>query len=152
MKPLSNLDIDKIFKHNPRYGGCFSRDDLELKVRGEFYIINLDKESGPGTHWVSLYCCLKEHDIYFDSFGCPPPEEVLSFLKSADPNKPLIVNDIQIQSITSANCGYFAVEVCKELDKGYKLSTIILDHFTKKIGHSEEYIDNKFKHFKPVPH
>jgi hypothetical protein len=148
MKPLSNWDIDKIFMRNPRYGGCFSRNTLPIVPRGLFYVMNMDVDSGSGTHWVGIYCCHPDHDYYFDSFGCPPPEEVLAFLKSNE--KPLIINDVRIQSLTSANCGYFACEVMIQLDKGYKFSTIILDHFTKKIGHSEQYIDKLFAHFKHV--
>jgi hypothetical protein len=142
MKPLTNIAIDKFFAKNPRYGGCYSRDDLPTTPHNKFYVINMDSESGPGTHWVALYCCHPEYDYYIDSFGVVPPEEVLTFVKSDE--KKLIVNDVQIQSITSNNCGYFACICLKQLDEGYKLSTIILDHFTDRIGHSEEYINKQF--------
>jgi hypothetical protein len=106
----------------------------------------MDSAQGEGTHWVGLYTCHPDYDYYFDSFGVDPPEEVLTFVKSD--KKKLVVNDIQIQSITSPNCGYFVVETLKQLDEGYKFSTIILDHFTDHIGHSEEYINKQFNHWK----
>jgi hypothetical protein len=144
MRPLTNIDIDNFFKNNPRYGGCFARNRLPKEPNGKFYVINMDDEKGPGTHWVSIYCCHPDIDYYFDSFGVEPPEEVLKFIKSDE--KKLIVNDVQIQSMDSNNCGYFACIVLKQLDEGYNFSTIILKHFTNKIGFSEEYINKQFGH------
>ena len=46
----------------------------------EAAIINLDNETGPGTHWVA-YRKTGRHVIYFDSFGnLKPPKELVNYL------------------------------------------------------------------------
>jgi len=48
--------------------------------KSEACIVNLDKQTGPGTHWV---CFRKnENDVnYFDSYGdLQPPLEVMNYL------------------------------------------------------------------------
>ena len=45
------------------------------------YIINLQNSNdGNGTHWYCLYIENK-HAMYFDSYGGPPPKEVVKFFK-----------------------------------------------------------------------
>lgn len=45
-------------------------------------IFNLDKHTGPGSHWVSLFIDLKNNFIfYFDSAGNPTPKEITAFVK-----------------------------------------------------------------------
>lgn len=47
----------------------------------ESAIVNLDDESGPGTHWVA-YRKIGSDVIYFDSFGnLQPPKELVKYLK-----------------------------------------------------------------------
>lgn len=57
------------------------RDTLPKRCRKtECGVINLDRQSGPGTHWVSYY---KENKncYYFDSFGdLKPPRELIKYI------------------------------------------------------------------------
>jgi hypothetical protein len=45
-------------------------------------VFNLDKHTGPGTHWVSLFIDIKERFIfYFDSAGSKIPKEIMILVK-----------------------------------------------------------------------
>ncbi|KAK7590536.1 hypothetical protein V9T40_002149 [Parthenolecanium corni] len=53
---LTNIDIEKIATtiNIPYFRGVFMRDRLPAKVRAtETGVVNLDKTTGPGTHWVA---------------------------------------------------------------------------------------------------
>jgi len=85
-KPLTDYDINDIISRtslSTLFQGVFSRDEiLKRKIPPlihECGIINLDKKSGPGTHWT---CYFKNDDNvnYYDSFGnLPPPKEFIEF-------------------------------------------------------------------------
>ena len=64
----------------PRFNGVYSRDNLPNKIRDEAYVINLDKYSDIGTHWIALY--VKNNDItYFDSSGVEHiPKEIKAYI------------------------------------------------------------------------
>ena len=68
------------------------RDDKLTTPSG---IVNL--HPSVGTHWV-LY--IKKY--YFDSYGCPPPLNILSFIKSG------IYSEYQIQELLQKNDVYCA--------------------------------------------
>ncbi len=59
------------------------RDELDgTPFTQECGIINLNTHTQSGSHWTCYY---KHQDrrFYFDSFGQPPPTELLTYLKSA---------------------------------------------------------------------
>ena len=76
--PLTNFEIQKYYKNEPRFNGVYSRDNLP-KIKDRAYIINLHEYSDIGTHWVALYMQNNSNNnnsnnnnnsvIYFDSFG-----------------------------------------------------------------------------------
>ena len=63
--PLTNFEIQKYYKNEPRFNGVYSRDNL-LRIKDGAYIINLDEYSDIGTDWVSLWG--NNNVTYFDSF------------------------------------------------------------------------------------
>ena len=70
--PLTNFEIQKYYKNEPRFNDVYSRDNLpehsSTEIKDGAYIINLDEYSDIGTHWVALY--VQSNDVtYFDSFG-----------------------------------------------------------------------------------
>src|ERR1043165_9414173 len=81
--PLTNIELlDAAKKLNiPNFKGVFVRDELPNKPRkNECGILNLDDSNGQGSHW----CCFSNRGkdkIYFDSYGLPPPTELLKYLK-----------------------------------------------------------------------
>ena len=66
--PLTNFEVEKYYKNEPRFNGVFSRNNLPNKIRDGAYVINLDEYADIGTHWISLFCG-KNEIVYFDSFG-----------------------------------------------------------------------------------
>ena len=49
-----NFEIQKYYQNEPRFNGVFSWDNLQ-KIKDGAYIINPDKHSDIGTHWVALH-------------------------------------------------------------------------------------------------
>ena len=66
--PLTNFEIQKYYKNEPRFNGVFSRNNLPKKIKDGAYIISLDEYTDVGTHWIALFCN-KNEVVYFDSFG-----------------------------------------------------------------------------------
>ena len=54
--PLTNFEIQKYYKNEPRLNGVFSRNNLPKKIKDGAYIINFDECSNVGTHWIALFC------------------------------------------------------------------------------------------------
>ena len=63
---LTNFEIKRYYQNEPRFNGIFSRDNLYTKIKDVEYIINLDKYTVVGTHWIDLICKRSEI-VYFDS-------------------------------------------------------------------------------------
>ena len=103
--PVTNFEIQKYYKNEPRFKGTYSRDNLPNKIRDGAYVINLDEYSDIGTHWIALY--VKNNDItYFDSFGVEHiPIEIKTFIS----NKNIKTNIFRIQAYDSIMCGYFCI-------------------------------------------
>ena len=54
--PLTNFEIQKYYKNEPRFNGVFSRDNLPKKIKDGAYVINFDEYADTGTHWIALFC------------------------------------------------------------------------------------------------
>ena len=75
--PLTNFEIQKYYKNEPKLNGVYSTDNLPDKIKDGAYVINLDEYFDIGTHWIAL--CLNDNNnnnnnnnndvIYFGSFG-----------------------------------------------------------------------------------
>ena len=139
MRPLSNVQINNFFRNNNMFGGCFSKDDVEIidPSLPKFYILNMDSDTGPGTHWVLLSLVNPKVACYMDSFGAPPPQLVEMFMKRVRSQG--IYNIVVIQSIKSENCGYYCLYCGSELSKG-KSFTDLLDVFDIDEKKNEKFI------------
>lgn len=111
---LTNTQITDMLRGRGIYfNGVFSKDLLPSKLQQGWYIINMeDHDKGNGTHWVALNYG-REFTEYFDSFGFPPPKEVLRAV--GDTN--LIRNRKQIQDFNSSACGWYCI-ACVASDVG----------------------------------
>jgi hypothetical protein len=79
------------------------------------YIINLEDEfddtgeKNGGSHYVAFqvnhYLDKADEHVYFDSYGCAPPNEVLEFCKL----KAIPYSEIDVQSIMADCCGWFCL-------------------------------------------
>ena len=113
-KPLTNFELyDYAQKLNIKLRGVFMRDSLpETPHDNECGIVNFNKVSEKGTHWVAYY---KQGDFkqYFDSFGQVVLQEVRDYLKS-----PIYRNTDIIQPINTPICGHLCLYVLKSLSDG----------------------------------
>jgi hypothetical protein len=108
---LSNIDLLRISKnYKIKINAiCFKNELLNYQLKNGYYIINLanEQDDNNGTHWCGIVVNIP-NCIYFDSFGAPPPQEVINFLKPIKGVKLAFSNQI-IQNIKSENCGYFVI-------------------------------------------
>ena len=85
---LTNFEIEKYYKNEPRFNGIFSRNNLPKKINDVAYLISLDEYADVGTHWMALFYN-KNQIAYFDSFGF---EHVLEEIKKFVGNKNIKAN------------------------------------------------------------
>ena len=125
-RALTNFEIQKYYKNEPRFNGVNSRDNLPNKIKDGAYVINLDEYSDRGTHWVAVY--VKNNDItYFDSFGV---EHILIEIKtfigrsssSALLDKSIKTNIFRIQAYDSIMSGYFCIGFINFMFEGRSLT------------------------------
>ena len=84
-------------------------------------IVNLDKSSGPGTHWVAIFLKDVSHAYYFDSYGQPPPPIIAKYLV----NYYTLTNSFVIQSIISSVCAHYCIYFVFHCSKGSSYPTIL---------------------------
>ena len=78
--PLTNFEIQKYYKNEPRFNGVFLRHNLPKKIKDGTYVINFDEYADVGTDWIALFCNRNEI-VYFDSFDVEHiPEEIKEFI------------------------------------------------------------------------
>ena len=109
---LTNFEIQKYYKNEPRFNDVYSRYNLPERSSNEIkdgtYGINLDEYSHIGTHWVALYLQNNNNVIYFDSFDVEHiHKEIRAFVINVDNNKNIITNMFRIQAHDSIMCRYF---------------------------------------------
>ena len=51
--PLTNFEIQKYYQNQNRFNGIYSRDNIP-EIKDGVYVINLDKYSDIGTHWIVI--------------------------------------------------------------------------------------------------
>ena len=124
----------------PYFIGVRMRDELvSPPCSRECGILNLNTHLQKGSHWTCWYKIGMER-YYFDSFGEPPPRELLYYLKTTGElfnDLPAIkCNAVTVQHDQSNECGSLCLFVLKQLSKRVSFSNII-ENLEKR------YIDNK---------
>lgn len=143
---LSNFDIEELSKRlNIKIVGCFLKNELPEKCKNGNYIINMDSSySGKnGTHWT-LLMCRESICLYFDSFGIPPPKEVLTFIRQK--YKQHYWNNEIIQNIKSQLCGYFCLALIKYV-KNSKDMLMSSQNFINMFDDNTKLNDNILKKY-----
>ena len=95
------------------------RDD---PINSNCGIINLHPTKG--THWV---CFMNQ--VYFDSYGCPPPQNILSHIKSN--YKKCIYSEYQIQKHDKLCASYCLYVLYLYHFLGFKKAVLELYYQTK---------------------
>lgn len=142
---LTNIQIDHYLQDEPKFAGCFSLDQLPKRISmNHGYIINLDKSTGPGTHWVAVWTG-KTNTIYFDSFGVGPATEIIKFMQTI--NKPMFFNSYQVQNIDSEACGFFCMFFLEHMFVFDNFGEFT-NHFTLDTVSNEHELENDFGELK----
>ena len=120
-KSLSNVDLGYYIQklQIPFFRGVFMKDTLpKTPYKIECGIMNLNKESQEGSHWVCWYKFHKTR-IYFDSFGQHVPYELIRYLKTPKEykNSELVLerNTLVLQHVNTSECGALCLFVLKLL-------------------------------------
>lgn len=88
-------------------------------------VVNTDKSSGPGEHWVAIFLNGKGKGQFFCSFGLPPlHKELVQFMVSNCP-KGWTFNNITIQEIDETICGNLCIAFLKAKFAGMKYTQFI---------------------------
>jgi hypothetical protein len=132
LNTLQIINILKNYKSTKNlFIGVFPRDRLPQKLKyPSCFIINTDKSSQPGKHWLALYYNGKKEAEFFDSYGNSPEFYNLQNYLSKTSIK-WTFNKIQVQSLTSKYCGHYC---CLYLL--YKSKSLSLEEFLSKFTKS----------------
>ena len=84
---MNTIEINEVLENDPYtkliYGGCLALDEFEQCALDKIlYVVNLSEswsETG-GTHWVTIINMPPISTLYANSFGDPPPPEILNHL------------------------------------------------------------------------
>ena len=112
----------------PNFRGCKMKDELSMQkpIDVECGVVNLNNHTQKGSHWCSYYKTPTSR-YYFDSYGEPPPVEVLKYLKSPEEyNLPVIQRSaVIVQKDNSNECGALCLFVLKNLADNVPFPTIL---------------------------
>ena len=140
---MTNLEIQKYHKNEPRFNGVFPRNNFPKKIKDGAYVINLDKIADVGTHWIALFCNRNEI-VYFDSFGV---EHVPENIKEFTGNKTIKAKIFRLQANDSVMCGYICIGFIDFMLAGEKLTdytSLFFPHdFMKNENIILSYVKNK---------
>lgn len=114
-KGLTNFEINNALKPICNsFNGVFSSDTIPSNIVNGSIICNLSRADQFGTHFVTVII-KPTHILYIDTFGIPCHiAGIRNFMTSF--NRPIYYNATQIQALSSAYCGYFAMLFCLQND------------------------------------
>lgn len=123
-RPLNQYDLlhyVKLLKIS-HFRGVFMRDNLPKTFQNkECGILNLDSQSGPGTHWTCWYR-LNNICYYFDSFGLTSPIEFNNYIKCD-----VLSSTYKVQKMGDVICGHLCLLVLYNLSNKKDFEQTVLD-------------------------
>lgn len=129
---LYDYQIEEIMKPFPQFKGVYASDEItklipKIKKNEDFgFIMNLDKRSQPGSHWVAAWVSPKNDKTieYFDSYADEPDgsfgPQIKKVIDHLAPETYLKykINRIKKQAESSSECGYFAMQFLMDRMEG----------------------------------
>lgn len=109
---MNTLQLSDILKSDQAVSqiflGVFSIDKLPpIYYKPAALVVNLDKSSEPGSHWVCMYFYSKEKCDFFDSYGRKPSKKLLKYIFQHA--RIIQYNGKCIQSFFTSTCGQLCV-------------------------------------------
>jgi hypothetical protein len=140
------LKKDKYSRNS--FCGVIPYDKLPIKKlrRPCSFIINTQKSTEPGEHWVAIYLPKKGKLEYFDSYGFRPTIDKIYKLIHIN-GKYYIYNKTTIQGVDSTNCGLYTLFYIYFRARKYPMYKY-LKFFTSNKTHNDMLIENLFKRIK----
>lgn len=141
---------------SPHFKGVYSRDTLPVKRSIGIYIVNEDRSSQGGSHWIAIHITPRgERNIYFDSYGRKAEhEEFKHFL-----GRSYAHNKKRLQHMLSTSCGqwcmYFVWRRCEgwttnDITRAFKPKKLLINDYVvnylveKKFKTDQHVIDKQF--------
>ena len=148
---MNTLEIEKICqKQDPfisRYFflGCVACDELPTVFPENcLVIVNSEKHTSEGLHWMVCGSLDKDRSLFIDSFGQKITNKyILQSLENR--KKPIVCNGIPLQHHFSQYCAYFCIFFCYFLSRNYSLEEILQTFFSHP--RSTIYCDLLVKNF-----
>lgn len=144
---MNGLQITHILTLDPfvrqYYKGMASVDTNIFPYHHEdpaLYIVNTDKEGGPGDHWCAVYFKKKETE-FFDPFGLPP--NIYGFQRlfaTRAKGVNISSNTVCLQDLSSSTCGNHCIFYCLLKSRGYSMSEIIDKYDIGNMGKNDEMV------------
>ena len=105
----------------------------------------MDNSTGIGTHWTA-FNINKNKGIYFDSFGCVPPQNVIDFVKQRK-NIKIVYNNFIMQDLESEKCGFYCIAFLLFLNRSknkdiYKATNDFIKMFHNDTLENDEILKN----------
>uniref|UniRef100_A0A6C0J4E8 Ubiquitin-like protease family profile domain-containing protein n=1 Tax=viral metagenome TaxID=1070528 RepID=A0A6C0J4E8_9ZZZZ len=162
--PYDFQDLPILDVYNVNFNNLLNNNKSRIGL-----VINLDKHTESGSHWVSLYSDFKKNQIYFfDSFAKKPGKEIktflgqiLNFLYEKKYNKTLkeemiFTKDPSLESFDvrynkirhqfkSSDCGVYSINFILRLLKGESF-----DYITKNITKDDDMNECRKVYFSNV--
>ena len=108
---MNSLQIDSILSKNHHtkklFRGVYGSDTIkQFHTYPYTIVVNTQKISQPGEHWVGIYVKNANDIEYFDSFGEAPNKEIQKFTNNF---KNIKINSKKLQSDFDNSCGPFVI-------------------------------------------
>ena len=112
---MNEVQINSVLRHISNYQGTFALDELQqvkLSEESTFLIINLDKRSQTGSHWIALAINLTNIFVCDSLGGLLPtksfPRALIAFLAPLLKSRNLFMTK-QLQPERSNLCGFYVI-------------------------------------------
>ena len=142
---------------SPVFSGVFPSDKLPMNKINypSAFVVNLDKSSQEGSHWIAIYFDHAGRSELFDSYGTHPlPDAILRFLHRHTLEGRTKRNEKQLQSFFSTVCGAYVIFYIMHRVRGTPMDTIVNMFDVKDKGyndrHVQEFVNKRTNRQHPV--
>ena len=103
---MNTSEINNYLKDLPGFIGAYALDKIPIiRTYPSSIIVNTQKHTEPGEHWVAIYYVSPQLCYYFDSFGFGPLQSEIQKRLSSK----CYYNTRQIQPFSSYTCGLYCI-------------------------------------------
>ena len=132
---MDTLQIEKILRHNritrKYFIGCFAADKIPKEIQRYpcSMVVNLEKASQNGSHWIAFFIINPEKILIFDSLLLPEIPTLIKKFISKFPNR--VMNNVPLQNPLLPTCGQHCISFIYFISCGYtykKFLSLLLNY------------------------